>query len=95
VKQVLLEKQTKIDELQKELFIAKEQIKDFRVSYISKLENDFIVNSLKNELKEISNKMKELETSKNKIEIKEENYLFVSIISYQDIAKPKFRPILD
>lgn len=77
VKQILLEKQMKIEQLEKELFIAKQQIKDFKHNYISNLEHDFAVNKLKLELKEITNRVKELETSRNRIEIKEENYLFV------------------
>ena len=77
IKQILLEKQLKIDQISKELFIAKEQLKDYRNNYINKLEHEFAMNRLIHELKELQYRCKDLETrNKNKIEI-QENYLFV------------------
>ena len=68
IKQILVEKEMKIDELGKALFIATEQIKDYKLNYIDKIKHEFIVKKQENVINEMTKKI---------VIDKEENTFFV------------------
>lgn len=76
IKQILLDKHTKINELNKEITDMKEVLNDYKSNYINKQEHELAMDLLKDELKEVLNKNNELERSK-KLEINDKNFIFV------------------
>ncbi len=76
LKQILLEKQTKLNELSKEIQVLKEKLKEYNSNYINKLEHEKAIRILKDEIKEVDKKNTDLERRK-KYEIDDKNLIFV------------------
>ncbi len=76
LKQILLEKQTKLNEMYKEIQVLQEKLNEHNSNYINKLDHEIAIRLLKDEINEVVKKNKELERGK-KYNIIDENLIFV------------------
>jgi hypothetical protein len=76
LKQILLEKQTKLNEMYKEIQVLQEKLNEHNSNYINKLDHEIAIRLLKDEINEVVKKNKELERGK-KYNIIDKNLIFV------------------